>query len=119
MVLGAYDDPNYTLKREVVVPQAAGAAGTNKFALYASAVLLRARAVVKVAGTSANTGAYIDVLVGTTTAGRLLTGSSTAGSVVDVSLAKTVCPAGTLVSLVNGTDASASANVSIEYSDQP
>jgi len=111
MPLGGYDNPYPT----VTLSQAAGAAGTNKFALFADVALTRARAVVKAAGTSANTGAYIQVLVGTTTAGTLLTGSSTAGSVVDVSLGNTSVPSGTLVSLVNGTDASASAFVTLEY----
>jgi len=118
MVLGNYDDPSNTVKRDLVLSQAAGAAATNKFALYTAAVLTRARAVVKAAGTSANTGAYINVLVGTATAGTLLTGSSTAGSVVDVSLGNTAVPAGTLISLVNGTDASASALVALEYTEQ-
>src|SRR5258707_795516 len=106
MVLGNYDNPLPT----VTLSQAAGAAGSNKFALFADAVLTRARAVVKVAGTSANTGAYIDVLYGTATAGRLLTGSSTGGADVDVTLSGSV-PAGTLITLVNGTDATASALV--------
>ncbi len=112
MVTGGYDDP---LTREIVLTQAAGAAGTTKFALYAQVKLTRARAVVKAAGTSANTGAYIDILVGTATAGRLLTGSSTAGAVVDIDFTDTVVPAGTVVTLVNGTDATGSAVVSVEY----
>lgn len=120
MPLGAYDDPNNTLLREVVVPApAAGAAGATKFALYAAAVLKRARAVVKTAGTSADTGSYLQVLAGTATAGVLLTGSSTAGAVVSVSLGNTVLPAGTVLTILQGTDATGAAyGVTLEYQDQ-
>ncbi len=110
MVLGGYDNP----LPSVTLSQAAGAAATNKFALFADAVLTRARAVVKVAGTSATTGSYIQVLYGTATAGTILTGSSTAGAVVDATLSGSV-PAGTLISFVNGTDATGSALVTLEY----
>ena len=113
-----YDDPQFTSTHEVVLSQAAGNAGTNKFALYAAAILTRARVVVKVAGTSASSGAYIQVLVGTATAGTLLTGSTTANGVVDVSLGNTVVPSGTLISVVNGTDATGSGLVTIEYTNQ-
>lgn len=117
---GSYDDPDFTLLREVVVPApAAGAAGATKFALYAAAVLTRARAVVKTAGTSANTGSYLQVLAGTATAGVLLTGSQTAGAVVDISLGNTVLPAGTVGTILQGTDATGAVyGVTLEYRDQ-
>lgn len=119
-MLGGYDDPNYTLLREAVIPgPAAGAAGVTKFALYAAAVLKRARAVIKTAGTSADTGSRISILSGTTTAGVLLTGSGTAGAVVDVSLGNVVLPSGTLLSVLQGTDATGAVYaVTIEYADQ-
>lgn len=115
---GAYDDENYTTLREVVLPApAAGAAGATKFALYAAAVLARARCVVKTAGTSADTGSRISILNGTTTAGVLLTGSSTAGSVVDVALTGTVA-SGTLITVLQGTDATGAVyGVTLEYKD--
>jgi hypothetical protein len=115
-----YDDPQYTNVREIVVPNTAGAAGVNKFALYSAVTLKRARAVVKTAGTSATTGSYIDVMVdGTTTAGRLLTGSATAGAIVDVSLGNTPVAAGSIIHLLNGTDATNAALVTIEYNATP
>jgi len=111
-----YDDPEFTLSREVVLPApAAGAAGVNKFVLHAAAVLLRAQAVVKVAGTSADTGSRISLVSGTTTHGVLLTGSSTAGAVVTADLTGTV-PADTALSVLQGTDATGAVyGVTLEY----
>ncbi len=119
MVNGNYDDPNVGLLREVVLPApAAGAAGAVKFALYAAAVLKRARAVVKTAGTSADTGSYLRLVSGTTTHGTLLTGSATAGTVIDATLTGVV-PAGSALTVIQGTDATGAAyGVTVEYQDQ-
>lgn len=110
-----YDDPQYTAVREIAVQSKAGNAAVTKFALFSDAVLKRARATVSAAGTSAVTGAYLDILVGTSSVGRLALGSSTAGSVVDSDFTDTVVPAGTVVELLCGTDATAAALVVFEY----
>lgn len=110
-----YDDPQYTAVREIAVQSKAGNAAVVKFALFSDAVLKRARATVLTAGTSAVTGSYLDVLIGTTSVGRIALGSSTAGAVVDSDFADTVVPAGTTVELLCGTDATALALVVFEY----
>jgi hypothetical protein len=105
MVAGNYDDPQFSVKREVIVPApAAGAAGTTKFNLFAAAAVTRAQAIVKTAGTSASSGAYIQVMNGTTTLGTLLTGSATAGTLITATLSGTV-PAASQCQLLQGTDA--------------
>jgi hypothetical protein len=118
MVAGNYDDPVYAIKREVFVPApAAGAAGTTKFALFSAAVVSRAQAVVKTAGTSATSGSYIQVLNGTTTLGTLLTGSATAGTLITATLSGTV-PAASQCQILQGTDATGVVyGVTVEYQD--
>jgi hypothetical protein len=114
-----YDDPEFTLKREVVLPApAAGNAAVSKFALFAAAKVLQAQAVVKGVGTSASSGAYVQVLQnGTTTLGTLLTGSSTAGSLITATLTGNLA-AGDQISLVHGTDATASVyGVTLQYQE--
>lgn len=114
-----YDDPEFTLNREIILPApAAGAAAVNKFALFAAAKVLQAKAVVKGVGTSASSGAYVQILQnGTTTLGTLLTGSSTAGAVISATLAGNLA-AGDVISLVHGTDATASVyGVTLQYNE--
>ena len=117
-----YDDPEFTSTRDLVIESLAGNANAlRKFALFGNNILTRCRATIKVAGTSATTGSYFDIIVGgTATAGRIPTGSSTAGAILaDVSLGNTVVPDGQYVSFVNGTDATAVAVAVIEYTKQP
>ena len=115
----AYNDPEFQIKREVVLPApAAGAAGSTKFALFAAAKVLQAQAVVKAAGTSASSGAYLQVLQnGTTTLGTLLTGSATAGSIITATLTGSLA-AGDLITVLQGTDATNSVyGVTVQYTE--
>jgi hypothetical protein len=114
-----YNDPQFTIVREVVVPApVAGAAGNVKFSFFAAVTLTRCQAAVKTAGTSANTGAYLQVLVGTNTLGTLLTGSSVAGSILTSTFtgAGVNVPAGTQIEVLQGTDATNAAHgITFEY----
>jgi hypothetical protein len=117
----AYDSADSTVHREVVTQTLAGnAAVSGKFVSFANLLLKRMQAVVLVAGTSSGSGNKVDVYVGTSSVGTVALGSSTAGfvsSVVDLSSAAVV-PAGTPVSLKNGTDATGQAAVTLEFVEQ-
>lgn len=119
MVAGNYDDPRFAILREVIIPApAAGAAGTVKFNLFAAAIVTRAQAIVKVAGTSASSGSYIQVMNGTNTLGTLLTGSATAGTLITAALSGTV-PAASQCQILQGTDATGTVyDVTLEYQNQ-
>ncbi len=114
----SYNDPEFQIKRELVLPApAAGAAGTTKTAIFAAAKLLQAQAVVKAAGTSATSGSYLQILDGTTTLGTLLTGSATAGTVVTAALSGNAA-AGDVLQVLQGTDATGSVyGVTIQYQE--
>jgi len=118
--MAKYDDAEFQLNREYSAPApAAGNAGTTKFALYSAAILKKAVAVVKTAGTSSSSGSYLQVLVGTVTAGTLLTGSATAGTVISADLGSTPVPALTPIQILQGTDATGVVySVDIQYTEQ-
>ena len=115
-----YDSPEFQVKREYSAPvPAAGAAGTTKFSLFAAAQVLKASAVVKVAGTSATSGSYLQILDGTSTLGTLLTGSAVAGSLITATLSGNIA-AGDILQVLQGTDATGSVyGVNIQYQETP
>lgn len=114
-----YNDPEFTLNREYSAPApAAGAAGLSKFSLFAAAKILAVSAVVKAAGTSPTSGAYLQVLDGTNTIATLLTGSATAGSLIKVTGLSYNTAAGDVLEILQGTDATnAVYAVNIQYNE--
>ena len=118
----AYDQTDYTLKREkTVITTAGNAAVSGKFVSFATLLLKRMNAMVITAGTSATTGNKVDLYVGTASVASITLGSDVAATLeaaVDLSALAAV-PAGTPVSFKNGTDATGVASVCLEYTEQP
>ena len=120
-----YDSAQFNVTREMWIPAAAANTDWAKFSFVNAVILKNARATVLVAGTSAGTqagaatgGPRVNV-DGTTTAGVLLQGSDAAGvSMPVVSLNNTVVPAGKIIQILKGTDATGTTQVVLEYVPQ-
>lgn len=82
----AYDDANANVRREVSTGIIAGADGASmaKFLMFQKTRLKAVHAVVTTAGT--DTGAGVDIFVGTSSVGAIALGTSTAGVQVSVAL---------------------------------
>jgi hypothetical protein len=118
----AYSDPVFQIARERVMQTVAGAAGvSNKYVSYATQVLKRMKAVVVTAGTSAGSGNQVSLIKnGTATLGAIVLGSDAAGTIeASVDLASAVVLPTDYLQLVNGTDASGVAAVTVEFVEQP
>jgi hypothetical protein len=101
---------------------AAGANGTsNTLALPWDINVHQMRAVVVTAGTSATSGNQVFLLSGTTsvTSSSIALGTGTAGTGGTTGDLATLIPAGTLISLKNGTDATGVARVMLEFNLAP
>lgn len=125
-----YDDAQFQATRTVTGVTSVTNVATavqSKFCLMNAAILKNVRGFVITAGTSVglagvgNSGAGYSIVVGTTTAGVLLTGSDTAGSSMGpaISLGNTVVPAGAMVSVLHGTETTGVFGYAIEYTEQP
>ena len=124
-----YDDAQFQSTRTITGTTSVTNVATavqSKFCLMNAAILKNVRGVVITAGTSAGlagvgcVGGY-SVVVGTTTAGVLLNGSDTAGSSMGpaITLGNTVVPAGSIVSVLHGTETTGVYAYAIEYTEQP
>lgn len=95
-------------------------AGNTKFSLFAQAVLKSVTAVVQTAGTSTGTAGHnttgYSIVYGTNTAGILITGSDTAGTVLGPFTLTGTVPAGTLIGIYHGTETTGIYNATIAYS---
>lgn len=118
----AYDQTDFTLKRERVhITTAGNATVSGKFTSFATLLLKRMNAMVITAGTSATTGNKVDLYVGTASVASITLGSDVAGTLeanVDLTALAAVA-VGTPVSFKNGTDATGVASVTLEYTEQP
>lgn len=120
MPQGNYDHPTYLARNVLQFRTSAGANGTSSSFILPWAVdVHQMSAVVAVAGTTA--GATVFLLSGTSSVtNSLITyGTSTAGSTGTTGDLAATIPAGTLISIKNGTDATGVANVTVEYNLNP
>lgn len=90
----AYPDANHQVRIEKSFPSVTGAASASclRFAQFQKATLKKVHAVINTAGT--NVAGGIDIFVGTTSVGSILTGTNAAGSVVSSGLLNATIPQG-------------------------
>ena len=122
MPQGNYDHPTYLARNVLKFLTIAGANGTSGACVLPWAINVhQMSAVVVTAGTSATTGAQVQLLSGTTsvTSSTIALNTQTAGVSGTTGDLATVIPAGTLISIKNGTDATCVANVTVEYNISP
>ena len=121
MPQGNYDHPSYITRQMINLTGTAGANGTSIGQIFPwDVVVHKMVAVVNVAGTTA--GNTVFLLNGTSTVANstIVLTTSTAGVVVSntVDLNQKIT-AGAVLSLKNGTDATGSSRVAVEYNIAP
>lgn len=115
----AYDDPDFTTRREWFAGEAGGAATTEycKFRVFQKSRLKAVHAVVTTAGTA--TTHALNIYNGTTSIGAIALSTSTAGSTASsATLDSTVSALGQM-SVKTGADADGKAHVIFEYETLP
>jgi hypothetical protein len=122
-----YDQPQFEITKTVNAVTSVTNVATavpSKFCLYSAAVLQSVRGIVVTAGTNVGIGGVgngtdgYSIVVGTTTAGVVLTGSDTAGaSIGPFSLKATPVAAGQLISVLHGTETTGVFSLAIQYQD--
>ena len=122
----SYNDPEYTVTRQLTVLTTVGNTGATKFQLYANAVMQSASATVITAGTSTGLAGNLgtsstgySIVFGTTTAGVIITGSDTAGSLIGPFALTGTVPVGTPVQVLHGTETTGVFNVTLTYKHVP
>lgn len=95
----SYDDPNFAIRREDKLSEVAGAASASmaKVMYFLHSRLKKVHAICHTAGTNASAG--VDIYVGTTSVGAIVTGTDTAGTVYHSSLLDADIPANSFVEL--------------------
>jgi len=118
-----YDDANYRVRRVIgPIKTTAGANGTSaSFNLPWDVNLHQVTATVVTAGTSATTGNQVFILNGTASvaSSSIALNTLTAGQTGTTGDLATKIPAGNLISIKNGTDATGVADVMIEFNIAP
>lgn len=118
----SYDDPNSVRREEIRAWTTAGNATiSSKILIFQKQRLIAAHAKVDVAGTS--TGNLVNVVnisgTTTTTVASLVLSTNTAGVQVDSTGLGFTCNAGDILQIVNGTDATGRALITIEAQQTP
>ena len=114
MAKGNYDHPSYLTRQQICLGSTvAGNAGTSaQFAALSDMNLRNVIAVVQTAGTSTNNIAKI--YAGTSSLGQIALSTSAIGSTGTTGDLNTKITQGTVLSIVNGADATGVARVTIE-----
>ncbi len=119
---GSYTHPAYLTRQIMTFLTTAGANGTSGVrALPWDIDVHQITAAVITAGTSATSGNQVFLLSGTSSvaSSAVALGTGTAGVVGTSGDLATKIPAGTLISIKNGTDATGVASVTVEYNLNP
>lgn len=116
--MGAYSDPNSTVRREANIGEVGGGATTSygKFRHFQRIKLKRVHAVVTVAGTVA--GHKLDVYHGTTSIGTIALGTAAAEVRVSSGILNELVESLEEVSVKTGADATGKAHVVYEHEVQ-
>ncbi len=115
-----YSDPNSVIRREHAPTAPAGGTATtsyNKFRSFQRFKLIKAHAVVTVAGTNAGHG--FDVYSGTTSVGRINLGTGAANTKASSNLINAVVESLDEISIKSLVDATGTAQVIYEYQVLP
>lgn len=114
----AYDDPDYTIRREQSMLTVAGnAAVSARMINFQKMRLKKVHARVVTAGTSA--GHALNIYHGTTSIGAISLGTSAAGATASSAALNRTVDSLEQVNIVNGTDATGVAVVNYEFETLP
>lgn len=116
----AYDDPNFSVRREIQVDSTYGAAGVSvrKFAFFQETKIKKVHAVVDIPGTNTDEG--FDIFVGTSSVGAVVCGDAAEGVLSSSPILDVVINAGGVLDIKGAANnSSLEACLIIEHEVEP